>query len=293
MTRIIEVHQTHLFTPIGECIYCGTNKGLSDEHIIPFALGGKLVLPEASCEKCAAITSRIERMALRGFMYQARVVGNFPSRRKKDRPSALSTKLISHNDNVVEHSIAVEEASAFLFLPKFPRAAILNNQLPANGITIIGQEILHFGKDVKELVESRDAKGIEFSSTIQPTEFAKLLAKIAYGYLVAEMGLFPREETPLLRLIRGESDDAGSWIGSHQYMLEVESKKPQHALGVVLFDGANNIQNYIVRIKLFSNTGATGYEVAARIPGWQQYAAQQDAPADVGANAPTVKRIVR
>ena len=219
-------------------------------------------------------------MALRGFMYEARIVGNFPSRRRKGRPNALSTKLIGHNNIVVKCSIPVEEASAFLFLPKFARAAILSNQPPTAGITIVGQEILHFGEDIEELVRSRDAKGIEFTSTIQPTEFAKLLAKIAYGYLVAEMGLFSRNETPLLRLIRGETDDAGSWIGSHKYTLEVESKKPQHALGIVLLDDPNNTQNFIVQVKLFSNTGATGYEVAARIPGWQRYVAQQGAPSD-------------
>lgn len=280
MTRIIEAHQAYRFASVGECIYCGVDQGLSDEHIIPFSLGGKLVLPDASCKTCAAITSKIERSVLKGFMYKARVVGNFPSRRKKDRPSTLSTRLITRDDNVVEHPIPVEEAPAFLFLPKFARASILNNQLPVSGITITGQETLHFGKNIEELIHNHNAKGIQFSSQVQATEFAKLLAKIAYGYFVAEMGLFPRDETPLLRLIRGEADDGGSWIGSHEYTLEVESKKPQHALGVVQYSNGNNIQSFIVRVKLFANSGANGYEVAVRIPGWQQYAAQQGAPAD-------------
>jgi len=231
-------------------------------------------LPNASCKKCAAITSRIERSILRGFMYEARVIGNFPSRRKKDRPNTVCTKLISHEGNVVKHALPVGEAPAFLILPMFARATILNNQPPARGINIIGLEALHFGEDSEEVVRRHDAKGIEFSTQIQATEFAQLLAKIAYGYLVATMGIFPREETPLLRLIRGKVDDAGSWVGSHEYKLEVEAKNPQHALGLVACNNAENVQGFIVRVKLFAKSGATGYEIAARIPDWKQYAAQ-------------------
>jgi len=274
MASIIEAHHTYRFPSVGECIYCGATDELSDEHIIPLALGGNLVLPDASCKKCAAITSRIERDILRGFMYEARVVGNFPSRRKKDRPSTVRTKLISHEGKVVEHVLPVGKAPAFLILPMFPPATILNNQPPAKGMNIIGLEALHFGEDAEELLRRRDAKGIRFGARIQATEFARLLAKIAYGYLVATMGIFPREETPLLRLIRGEADDAGSWVGSHEYKLEVEAKNPQHALGVVTLSNAENVQGFSVRVKLFAKSGATGYEIATRIPGWKQYAAQ-------------------
>jgi uncharacterized Fe-S cluster-containing radical SAM superfamily enzyme len=50
------------FDPIGECIYCGTKEGpLSREHIIPFALNGDRILPEASCTACGKITGKIEQ----------------------------------------------------------------------------------------------------------------------------------------------------------------------------------------------------------------------------------------
>lgn len=87
-------------------------------------------------------------------------------------------------------------------------------------------------------------------------------------------GNIPREETPLLRLIRGEADDGGSWVGSHEYKLEVEANDPQHALGVARCSNAENVQGFLVRVKLFAESGATGYEIATRIPGWKQYAAQ-------------------
>src|SRR5271165_2543948 len=55
------------YEPIGRCIYCGAKRytsndplaKLGDEHIIPLAFGGNLLLPEASCRACEKITSRI------------------------------------------------------------------------------------------------------------------------------------------------------------------------------------------------------------------------------------------
>jgi hypothetical protein len=88
------------------------------------------------------------------------------------------------------------------------------------------------------------------------------------------MGLFPREETPLLGLIRGEADDGGSWIGSSDYKLQIEQKRPRHALGVLRIENTQGSQWYVVRVKLFADSGCTGYEVAVRIPGWQEYALQ-------------------
>ena len=280
MTMIIEARETYRFAPLGECMYCGSTSKLSDEHIIPYALSGNLVLPQSSCDKCAAITSRIERRVLRGFMFDARVVGNFPSRRKRDRPETLRAKLISEDDSIVEKEVGISESPAFLILPTFAPAAILNNQPPVRGINIVGQETLHFGKDVNEFVRDHGARGIQFGSKVEATELAQLLAKIAYAYLVAQMGLFPREETPLLRLLRGEADDGGCWIGSSDYKLQVEEKRPRHALGIVPIQNAQGVKGFVVRVKLFANSGCTGYEVAARVPGWQRYAAQQGVQAD-------------
>lgn len=271
----IEAYQTYRFTPVGECIYCGANEELTDEHIIPLALGGNLVLPDASCKDCAKVTSRFERRVLRGFMYGARVAGDFPSRRKKKRPHTLPTKLISHENKIMEHDIPTVEAPGLLSLPIFKRASIFTNDPPARGVNITGAELLNFGKNVEETIHSHNAKGIEFGTQVQATAFAQLLAKIAYGYLVATKGLFSRNDTPLLRLISGKTDDHSSWVGSHDYELDIESKNPLHALQVAPCSNAGKVQGFIVYVKLFANVGATGYEIATKVPDWRQYTAQQ------------------
>lgn len=284
MTQFIEATQTYSYPPLGECMYCGAKEKLSDEHIIPYAMSGTLVLPQSSCERCAAITSRIERKVLRGFMFDARVVGNFPSRRKRDRPTKLTAKLLAADDSVVEKEVGVSEMPAFLTLPTFSPAAVLNGKPPTRGVNLVGTETLHFGKNVEEFVKDHDASGLQFGGTVEASELAQLLAKIAYGYLVATMGLFPREETPLLRLIRGEADDASTWIGSSDYQLQIEAKKPRHAMGIVPISNQEGQQGFVVRVKLFADSGCTGYEIAARVPGWQRYAVQQGAQADGSAS---------
>ena len=87
MRRIIETTES---TEVGRCIYCGASEGkLSDEHVTPFGLNGRLVLLKASCEKCARITSSVERRILRGMLFAARAElgtrSRGSSRRAKDR----------------------------------------------------------------------------------------------------------------------------------------------------------------------------------------------------------------
>jgi hypothetical protein len=71
---------------IGRCIYCGhAGSELSNEHIIPYALGGYAYLGKASCAACQKITSRIEGNVLRkpGQLYNLRRSLGLRSRRKK------------------------------------------------------------------------------------------------------------------------------------------------------------------------------------------------------------------
>gem|GEM_PF-1646012 len=68
------------YRPVGRCIYCGSPewsagqvRKLGDEHIIPEGLGGKLLLPEASCKDCEGLTSKFELEWLRSAFYTVRV----------------------------------------------------------------------------------------------------------------------------------------------------------------------------------------------------------------------------
>jgi hypothetical protein len=87
------------FLPISKCIYCGETKNLSDEHIIPFSLNGKWILPDASCSECAKITSAFEGRVSRMFA-SFRQSANLKTRRPNKRKKSISLK--DDNGNVLE-----------------------------------------------------------------------------------------------------------------------------------------------------------------------------------------------
>jgi hypothetical protein len=50
---IEEFGRQKVFPPVKCCIYCGAQDcKLGDEHIIPQALGGNMILPAAACREC-------------------------------------------------------------------------------------------------------------------------------------------------------------------------------------------------------------------------------------------------
>jgi hypothetical protein len=71
---------------IGKCIYGGcSTPPLSDEHTVPYGLNGDTVLEEASCQKCAQITSTFESVVLRETLSAARAALGAKTRRPKQR----------------------------------------------------------------------------------------------------------------------------------------------------------------------------------------------------------------
>jgi hypothetical protein len=286
MTTIVEARYTHRYSPVGECIYCGATSSLSDEHIIPFGLGGNMVLPKSSCAECAAITSKVERAVLRGFMHDARLVAGFPTRHKRTQPDTVEVTLLGADGSTEVRDVDPAQALTFMTMPVFAPPAILAGKPPCEGVALVGADTLGFGVSPERFAAQSGAAGVQHVSNLNAITFCRFLAKIAYAYLVADQGLFPRAETPLIPLILGDGFGSGSWIGSSKYTLEVESQRPTHALGIVQTQAQDGSAAFIVRVKLFADVGATGFEILARMSGWQGFAAQQ---ADRADNAPRSK----
>lgn len=83
------------FKAIGACIYCGSETynalggALHDEHIIPEALGGRWLLPQASCQSCERATSYWEAKLLRGPLESVRRFLQLPSKKTHDKRNKL------------------------------------------------------------------------------------------------------------------------------------------------------------------------------------------------------------
>ena len=253
--------------PLNECMYCGDMEDLTDEHIIPYALWGDIILPKSSCKSCAEITSKIERKVLKGFMQDTRNVANAPSRRKNKRPKSVERILLNQDGTSIQKTFYIDETYSILTVPEFSKATIFGGESITQGINVIGHQQLAFGVNMLEFLDNNNAQGIQESTSIDVVSFARLLAKIAYGMAVLHNGIFPREECPILPIILNKSNDVGFWIGSSN-ILKYKSES-KHL--VATKNQKYNFDNVHTRssIQLFNGSGLTAFEVAVRVPNWK------------------------
>ncbi len=257
--------------PVGECIYCGCKAGLSEEHVVPFGLGGDYVLPLASCVNCAAKTSREELKVMRGFMGDARLVAKLPTRRKKLRATVKSHEFYDQEMTRKMVLLGIPESIAFLHLPTLAEGSYMSSQPPSKGAKLIGLETVKFGGDMVACMQANQATQFQEQVKIDVHAFTRMLAKIAYGYAVGELGLFPREESPALALAMGLVDNPSNWISSRNLQIPASSAAGLHAMMMLEYRRDDGLVANTVRVALFRNSGASNYEVVVRARDWLDY----------------------
>lgn len=254
--------ESNVLATIGECIYCGATDGLTDEHIVPLALGGDLILADSSCKACAKITGRFEQQVLRGFMLDGRTAGNFPTRRPHERPLRLAIARELLNKRFEQLEVMAANHPGFLHLPLLEAPAVLNGGSVERGTRVKGFETIRFGSNPLLTMPLLNTNAIQVHHRIHASAFARMIAKIGYCFAVSQHGLIPRENVLVLPDILGESDRPSHWLGSVDFSALAELDTPRHVLATaVKRDLSGAIDYLIARVKLFSSAGATGYEV--------------------------------
>jgi hypothetical protein len=266
MVEFKEVRNKTRMKPADACIYCGATAGLTDEHVVPLGLAGNLILPKASCPKCSAITSKFERDVQRGFMLLSRSVGDFPTRRPKERPKTIKYEA-ERNGIMTPVELPLAEAGSLLPLPKFDPPSFLSGGMPVTGIKVCGIETISFGKTPTQIAAALGCTTLRFTENIEPTAFARMLAKIGYAFSVGVLGRCPPGEVPALPLILGTANDAGTWVGSTIGSDSGAGKGAQHLMGLVQHSAVvNGIAETILvaQVTLFATAGASGYDIVVR-----------------------------
>ncbi|MBL1419897.1 MAG: hypothetical protein COC24_005245 [Alphaproteobacteria bacterium] len=196
----------------GVCIYCRRSGiKLTDEHIVPFFIGGSHILTQASCLECNKITSKFELEVARNLWGDARIAANAPSRRKKNRKSSIL--LHDPDDRSITREIPYDEYPA-IFVFYFMQKAGLLQGLP---------ETIDLSKQWQLKTISNTAKTKAFEEkypgklTAQlkhvPDSFARLIAKIGYGQALTLLDI--GEFKPLcLPYILGKKKNLSFIVGS-------------------------------------------------------------------------------
>ncbi len=251
---------------MGYCIYCDSKSELTDEHIIPHGLGGKLILKDSSCKTCAIETSRLEDALLRGHWASARKHLNMPSRHKRrneGNPTMAEIKIIRRNGIILLAQIRADEAN-FLLLPYLFRSELLHEPilegikpyaknfgfifLKINGPSkayISGNEYKFDGSEkIENIINKFDSNNI-----------FRFLAKIAHSYAIHIYGLSACNEYYLPKIILGNVTEAMQYIGNapdEMQNLRLDKCDDFHSLKSEILDG-----HLCVYIQLFNVTNFT------------------------------------
>jgi hypothetical protein len=241
----------------GYCIYCGkAGIPLTDEHIVPLALGGQHVIVHASCHRCAAITSRFEGDVAREMWGDARNSYAAPSRRKKRREKEI---VLTDPDNPAR-SIRVPYAD-------YPAPIVFYRMHPAGILqglpnTVDGSAAWQFVaiSDHDKNVAFERKYGMALTARFRhvPESFARLLAKIGYGQILC--ALDPHEFRPFcVPYILGEKRNPSYIVGGRFSMTP-----PDPGLGYVLrtagFGDVNRLI-LVAEIRLLANNETPTYHV--------------------------------
>lgn len=201
------------YEPVGRCIYCGRTNDLRNEHILPFGLSGTATLPDASCGECATITGRLEQKVLRGPMWAVRAYRGLRSRTKhKDAPEKFGLTVVKGGkENNIE--VPIDDYPILLHFPIFSPPGELSPDDYSSGIRIRGLHTLSFGPKPEETARKLGATTVKLVQRSEPVAFARMIAKIAYSWAVAEKKVAKLDGEPcVLSAILGTTDDIGRWV---------------------------------------------------------------------------------
>jgi hypothetical protein len=202
-------------SPVGHCIYCGSQDGLTKEHIVPFGLSGTAVIPDASCTRCSTITGEFERKVLRGPMVDVRKYLKLQSRSKHESASADAELMLLKDGKPLVVRVPMDECPIILTFPIFDVPHCLTG-VEESGIILKGVASVLFGAHPDEVLRRFGAQTIEIKDrSSEPVEFARMLAKIAYCFAFKQ-DLLNKIDAPSLVLpaILGQNNDIGHWVGT-------------------------------------------------------------------------------
>ncbi len=217
------------YAPVGCCIYCGDIDNLTDEHIIPSGLGGDWVLPKASCCECAKITGKFEDKVLRGSLWLPRLALGIRKRRRRKQPAPTSFPLsVIRNGITDKQELPISKNLPSIILPMFDQPGFLNNSAPVPGVRTTGFYIGHTHRMPQQVIQDLGADAIALEGSYDVVAFAKMIAKIAYGYAVAKLGLAHVLYPLVVPAIRGLTEDIGQWVGTIQTVHPAHSTNALH-----------------------------------------------------------------
>lgn len=227
----MKLHEANLDAPDpiylpspGLCIYCCGGAGdLTDEHVIPYALGANsFVLRKSCCKVCQQIIQPYEQEVLKKQLGIFRAQVNAPTRRKKDRPTQVTFEFIEVDSQGTKirdlgtRSYPFEEAPVVLNLWSAPPPRFGN--APVSSGSDLGEPWTWMDRAIAEdicrgVAEETEAKNVAMNlGQVNRKHYHRALAKTAHAFAVSQLG-HDGFEPFLPDIILSRSDDVSLYVG--------------------------------------------------------------------------------
>ncbi|HMG78502.1 MAG TPA: hypothetical protein VK591_07455 [Xanthobacteraceae bacterium] len=247
-------------SPVKRCIYCGSlvyaprrDRPLSDEHIVSGALGGNIILNEASCKKCADYTSGVESSVLNELFWASRHRLRLRSRTqgRARKPFAFSCMV---DGKTIELKLPLDRHPTMLFMPVLRTPGILT--VRPRGYSGVHGLWSRWLNDLK-LSHANEI----FTPTLDTVRFCQFIAKIGHAFAVAAIGTDTFE--PLLGdFIQRKFSQTEQFPGCYHWIGGFAKRHPRgaalHELGLAFTD-RSPVWFLSAQIRLFANLGAPVY----------------------------------
>lgn len=257
------IHLPHVkkYPSFGKCIYCGRTpslRALTEEHIVPHGLGGRVSILGASCDTCQKIIHRVEEFCLRFQFLEPRTHLRIGRRHKKERRSDL--RVLRHEATEFDNELPVltdtnqrwdniplSRQPWSLVLPRFPALGGAST----GTYEICGTDI-YFPPDYHAKLAALGPNTMNMQP-FRPDVFCRMLAKIAHSAAVATLGLNAFDAL-LPPYILGERDNLAHLVGNARNA----STRSKSWSDVVIYEGEGEI---IANLRIFARLMTTVYEV--------------------------------
>jgi hypothetical protein len=254
--------QGRRYPPIGRCIYCGSDggpNGLSDEHLVPYSLGGDAVLPKASCADCARETSKIELYLARNIFREFRSHVGAPSR-KKSLPSSLSANVLVGDEEIRSEFLAADQPFS-LRLPVWDLPGIMRGDQPRPDFPVCKVRAYNFmTSTLREILGLPDHAPHPLvriaSGEINNITFARAIAKIAYCGAVARYGITGFQPLFLPDIILGRYACVSHFVGSDpDPPPPPHPRNVRHAIEIATATERSGFRLLVALVRLFAHSG--------------------------------------
>jgi hypothetical protein len=225
----------------GRCTFCLTplaqlspTTEVTDEHIIPRALNGSLVIRKGVCAPCAKLSNKnYENAALNNDLFVPRRLLELKKSRNRGKkhqkppdplpPVALGNQIMSGGPELFNIQLSDDEYPNVFGLLLFPPAGRLVGEDRGGDLEQMRLQFFNLGGNQGRRMDV---------TTREPRvngPFATMLVKIGYCYAVAENGFEAFDGTDIRDLLMGRRNDVYNFVGCPEEP-EILTDRRLHAL---------------------------------------------------------------